>query len=130
MTPISEMQAGREMDALVAEKVMGWKRCTSPMQNRDDPRLLGWDTGNPKIYGNEILPAFSTDIIGVWYVVEKLRDSGDWCCIAIRSDYSYMWRIEMTPHLSTDHQPTVVVEDEDLCLAICRAALMAVGEGR
>ncbi len=129
MTPISEMQAGRELDALVAEKVMGWERCSSPMQSRDDPRLLGWDTGNPNIYGTQILPCFSTDIKGVWYVVEKLRDSGDWCCITIESDYAYLWAVKMTPHLSKDHRPTVIVEDEDLPVAICRAALMAVGEG-
>jgi len=83
MTAIDEMPAGRELDALVAEKVMGW-------------RITAWNDGEP--WGNrEVFPPFepingipadcdcishseagepphySTDIAAAWEVVEKMN---------------------------------------------------------
>lgn len=62
------MKPGRELDALVAEKVMGWKYSQHamtwyppglhPAQNMLDHDIL----------------AFSTDIAAAWTVVEKLRN--------------------------------------------------------
>ena len=46
------MKPGRELDALVVEKVMGWK----------------WLSGNPW--------APSTDIAAAWEVLEKMRERG------------------------------------------------------
>jgi hypothetical protein len=50
-----EMPAGREMDALVAEKVFG-------------------TTAPHRIMAAHHLPPFSTDIEAAWEVVEKMRD--------------------------------------------------------
>lgn len=66
----SEMQAGRELDALLAERLMGW--------TRDDrgawvppgfkPLQVGYYTQKPG--------AYSTSIAAAWEVVEKMAE--DW----------------------------------------------------
>lgn len=57
------MNAGRELDALVAEKVMG----LAPVE---------W-SGDCLVHGNQetggIVPAYSTNIPAAWKVVEKLH---------------------------------------------------------
>ncbi len=55
------MIAGKEMDALVAEKVMGWP-------------TTGMAAGAS--YREANMPAYSTDIAAAWQVVEKLRTIG------------------------------------------------------
>ena len=61
------MKAGRELDALVAEKVMGWtwdgKTAWSPTGSR-----LWMVRKDPYWW----LPYYSTDIAAAWEVVEKL----------------------------------------------------------
>lgn len=51
------MKPGRDLDALVAEKVMGF-----------------WDTHAAQ-YGEVELPQYSTDMAAAWSVVEKLQAS-------------------------------------------------------
>jgi hypothetical protein len=76
------MEAGRELDALVAEKVMGWHREDVPQPGRSwyggivpnqpppqvwvDPDGEQWDKPWP----------WSTEIAASWAVVEKLGDQG------------------------------------------------------
>ncbi|PZD95205.1 hypothetical protein DNH61_11640 [Paenibacillus sambharensis] len=66
------MEPGRELDALVAEKVLGWKQCSvegtakiaygKPSDFRDhEPRVRIGD--------------YSTDIAAAWEVVEKMRSN-------------------------------------------------------
>jgi hypothetical protein len=76
------MKAGRELDRLVAEKVMGWKV---------EYGELGHEhfTENGEI---KFLPFYSTNISDAWQVVEKLKlefickvigltnDHKDWFC--------------------------------------------------
>lgn len=62
---IDKMEAGRELDALIAEKVMGLERC-------------GCKCG---LFLNEyhepfLEPHYSTDIAAAWEVVEKLNSMG------------------------------------------------------
>lgn len=61
---VLSMDAGRELDALVAEKVMGLTN-------------LHWMSGQLH-YGAEhemnLLPDYSTDISAAWEVVEKMGD--------------------------------------------------------
>lgn len=67
---IDEMQAGREMDALVAEKVMGWKKSRLLHNIVNNYRLE-----NPK--GNlEIPPPYSTDIAAFKIVIDKMIERG------------------------------------------------------
>lgn len=62
------MKAGREMDALVAEKVMGWT-------DRHGEFAIPPDTSPHRgaiRYMPEKVPPYSTDISAAWQVVEKL----------------------------------------------------------
>ncbi len=73
---MSELKPGRELDALIAEKVMGGGSNTmvgnyegyDSMSGRDDPPSVLWSSA-PKNY--------STDIAAAWEVVEKLK-SQEW----------------------------------------------------
>ena len=120
------MKPGRELDALVAAKVMGWswdgrsawspcgsryartldERITLPQTVRDDE---GW------------LPFYSTSIAAAWEVIEKLQlledqflgktpKSGEWMVGSPDSDGAWDYQKgESAPH------------------AICLAALKTVG---
>lgn len=55
------MKAGRELDALIAEKVMGWTY----------DEVLGWNSPDGKLTGQPCPRAYSTDIAAAWAVVVK-----------------------------------------------------------
>lgn len=121
------MQAGRELDMLVARVVMGWQWSMNsgafyppglpPMAN-----TIGHD-----------VPKFSTDIAAAWQVVAKMRgQNGDveigsftdayrtgwwWCMI-------YLWSNEARNERVNTGQEAV--ESSTAPLAICLAALKAV----
>lgn len=113
--------AGRKLDALIAERVMGW--------DRDGDRLWPPDTRRSKWKYGISVPPYSTSIADAWPVVEKLKerhsveliggpnDEGGcehWSCTiksyGYRSFQDQKWRGE------ADTAP----------LAICIAALRAV----
>lgn len=80
------------------------------------------------------VPHYSTDIACAMQVFEKLRGSGEWCCLNIFSDFHYIYYVSLTRFdLNEDeespHEPTIKARDESLPLAICRAALAALKEG-
>jgi hypothetical protein len=136
------MEAGRELDALIAEKVMGWSSQADG---------LYWDAGNHRtrlVLGSIIAKkrdemglenahgfvfAPSTNIADAWEVVEKL---GRW------RGFDFMLVMpnpEQTFHLHTyeagwyeatnDGPERRVVSDADTApLAICLAALKAVSQ--
>jgi hypothetical protein len=69
VTETKELVAGAELDAMVAEKVMGWVR--TPNQYGDY-----WHDGNHLYVGggsHNPLPHYSTDIAAAWQVVQHLR---------------------------------------------------------
>lgn len=90
---MSAVKAGRELDALIAEKVMGDVRLDPPV------RLPNGVTYRWKSEG-EITPEpppYSTDIGAAWLVVGHLRDAGlrpvlmpdwhrQWQCVVYRKD--------------------------------------------
>lgn len=104
------MKPGRELDALIAEKVMGWE---------DNMRGL---------MAYAIVPNYSTDIAAAWKVIEELRK--DQKALLISQAYQgpyweYLskvewndslkgYRFEFATSISAPH-------------AICLAALKAVG---
>lgn len=99
---------GRELDALIAEKVMGCPICESPFKDgsKDVLYMNGPD-------GKRIVPRYSTDISAAWEVkqktgINKIIDTGDGNVIAYYSDDKFVVG-ESAPH------------------AICFAALKAVG---
>ena len=112
------MEAGRELDEIVAEKVMGWKwdrrYPTSDPQfipPEGDPRLAWaaeWDErGIP-----EYLPEYSTDLGMAWEIVDRVRGSFS----------SQQWEI-WTHELCSNAQ----ILRGDTPIIICLAALKAVG---
>lgn len=78
------MQPGRKLDAVIAEKVMEYKRWKTPYGVESDVLIhLDWyrADGQNGIIQNKALfdlltqiPRFSTDIAAAWEVVEKLRE--------------------------------------------------------
>ena len=124
----------REIDAMVAEKVMGWKYVM------DVTGFMVWDTGDLKRYTAAFTPTES--IHNAWEVIEKLYETweehnwevpddnpyliGIWKC---RRDTKNQWVMRFRPGMSEDFgYPTR--EDPmtySAPLAICLAALKARG---
>lgn len=101
MASVDEMEAGRELDVLVAEKVMGWESIIlAPKARRGYRRAVGCP---PQPAGQQMIaiavPFYSTDDAAAQLVVERLAEM----------HREMDTRIEIVP------------------LAICRAALKAVG---
>lgn len=69
---MEQMKPGRELDALVAEKVMGWRRHDSNRLGTygEDPIGLWIKNTEPSLVR---LPQFSEDIAAAWEVVEKFH---------------------------------------------------------
>ena len=114
------MKAGRELDALVAEKVMGHS-------------VLVLE-GHPFIYHPEgyqqAVPKYSTDVADAWEMVDKLSKDGYFMHIY---GHDARWSVGyISPSLSRRWNKEKV-EIEGLCksesapLSICLAALKAVG---
>lgn len=134
------MNAGRELDALIAEKVMGftwhdgWKSFKGPHLVSPGGFMAGWRMEDGGVMGhldgvtrNPELPFYSTDIAAAWQVVEKLvaerffpevnyRGRGEWGCKVDRLTVDDSWNDKPTPHEIANTAP----------LAICLAALSAV----
>lgn len=139
------MEAGRELDELIAQKVMGMVPCdqweTFNFGSAGGPALAKrCDHPSDTCYPTTVLssvagpvggcPAFSRDVEAAWRVWGRLRSSGRWCCLDIKSDFDFVYRIELTPYgpgTAGEHVPSVVVDGvEEAPLAICLAALKAV----
>lgn len=136
---IMKLEAGRELDKLVAEHVMEWRiyeGAPAPAWMRETENGLEWvgfwpDEPNEEDYGWSFgllgtavfMP--STDIAAAWQVVEKLRNDG-------YSDY-HEYGEDKTPwwlFMKPDGHYDYCAEAETDPLAICRAALLAVIDNR
>lgn len=115
------MKPGRELDALVAEKVMGIKLPTALIYRP-------CDVPDPKVLDDIILPHFSTDIAAAWEVVEKMKSfqlnlsngNGYWACFFKDNTKNGEWSC-----------PTTITYEsaETAPLAICLAALKVMAGG-
>lgn len=142
---MSSVEAGRELDALIAEKVMGWQRygamrygkpivvmvakhsdCWNYTRSQADAASGSWEPTNDPV--TERLTPFSTDIAAAWQVVEKFR--GD---KRLLFELRTAGRVgPMVDELTTYAARFIFLERdfseaETAPLAICRAALAAVG---
>lgn len=64
---MSELKAGRDLDALIAEKVMGWTRIPKERETLwQSPTAGSWPVTLARI------PKYSTDIAAAWKVVNAL----------------------------------------------------------
>lgn len=143
---VNELQAGRELDALVAERVMGCK----PKKRHDD-WVCTCDQDDHAIQSDNhevpYLLYYSTNIEAAWEVVKCLafmRDHGIYKPIIrlefFEHDGPYECRIGRCKSIDNEDDIVGVAEErcsgedraEDemtvaMCVSICRAALKAVG---
>ena len=124
---VLNVEAGREMDALVAERVMGWSRSRwAPIDS-----LLPPKDDKKRIEGHTYyVPLFSTDIAAAWEVVEEMNKTYHW---RISSPFipGEPYFAGLTPHGVTGWNgcPDYEMPGDIVSLAICRAALLAKLEG-
>jgi hypothetical protein len=110
---IDTMPAGKDMDVLIAEKVMGWKLAWGDWTH--------WDTtpdAPERCIG--FLPSFSSEIEDAWQVMEKMRLSIVPISIA---PIGKGWMASKNSYFA-DHE---TCHAATASLAICRAALKVVG---
>jgi hypothetical protein len=122
------MKAGRELGALVAEKVMG--------RSGDVERKVLRDvqTGMPTYVERWGVPAYSTDIAAAWEVVEKLQAANPFWETAGNESFMAFYlapaldvtkgRVDWAANFGDDR---TLAYGTTAPLAICLAALKAVG---
>ena len=112
---ILNMPAGREMDALVAEKVMG----------ADTKQYYRLD-GIP--WHKHDLPAYSTEIDAAWKVIKGLEYNWNLCRDVGKcgSDYETAGDMNYRFIYTAPGMPMEGITADTAPLAICRAALLAV----
>ena len=110
---ILRMEAGPELDRLVAEQIMGWR------EGQDTLKLQG----GMGILGEKALPRYSTDIAAAWEVVEALREKEFVIDIlGLLEDFIVkIWNENESEGLSI-----AKASAEQAPLAICRAALIVL----
>ena len=119
----------RELDALVAEKVMGWTLHKIPHLVEGQ---YGYISGVIHSYiGNRLIAPWSpsTDIAAAWQVVEKLRGREEtWFEVGSGSPKSNsQWYAQASTFVPGGEWRTFTVRDAIAPRAICLAALKAVG---
>jgi len=113
------MNAGRELDVIIGEKVMDFPGCDNCGEKTGCGCAMA-DIGSS-------LPQYSTDLYAAWLVVEKLREKydGHFSLLAFTTNWRAGWD---TP---CGEDPTRsfkrFVEAPTAPLAICLAALEVVG---
>lgn len=131
---IDTMTAGSEMDALIAEKVMGWMWVYK----------TGWELAGYPVFdklpfdaieyddSDYAITPYSTDIAAAWQVVEKVFDNfAAWMTVGNNPDFMrYRGKYFSTVHggkLEYDSPSCNITCYADTApLAICRAALKAI----
>lgn len=105
------MMAGKELDELIAKKVMGYG--------------LEYADANGCVWSTHLsdaipTPLFSTDIAAAWEVVEKMKDSD----FNLEKDYDFeFWNCIIKP---ANTYPPIKIRGISAPHAICLAALKAV----
>ena len=125
MTP----KVGRELDALVAEKVMGQKVKSAAelggLYSVEGDFFVNPPDRSEPVYAHTLpLPHYSTDIAAAWEVVEKLRVEGLRLRLVEYTDGFYA----AFGAMAIDTAPWQASQVETAPLAICLAALKAVAQ--
>lgn len=122
---ILKMESGRELDALVAAKVMGWKTITVNTPYRYVKNAGGCIVdGTAERLSAGLIPHQwfpSRDIADAWEVVEKMND----CLHLKQHGKDGIWEA-----FFCISGPDMEGSGETASLAICRAALLTVSEGK
>lgn len=129
---VSQLVAGRELDALLAESFFGWFcqssgngfQVYSPSDSFDFPKCYGWwAMGQPRLGDRQ--PHYSTRIADAWLVVEELNRRGQLVDLTRRKDHdrgTFPYECEIW---NCSGEPETTAVADDAALAICRAALLA-----
>lgn len=127
---ILEMKPGRELDAMVAEKVIGLECYPShkAWMQSGMPHIQYWSGAvQYPAYWNEAheealsVPDYSTDICAVWEVVDKLKICITPQSIGAPEEYAYMVEYENEPAVKR-----IQIFSSTAPEAICKVALSAV----
>jgi hypothetical protein len=123
---IGTMSAGREMDALIAEKVINLIICESPFKQPGYQGVIlnGSPYYNADGHGHyRSVPFYSTDIAAAWEVVEELNKTRLTYVEFIDAKIpGTAWRVVL---FDQGEGKTIVSLADTAPLAICRAALKA-----
>lgn len=126
------MIAGRELDALVAQKVMGWRPSTHPKARG----ALAPPDNVEGFYTEDDLPAYSVEFHDAQAVIDKMRS--DWFSfkawqpakeLGECAKVSFVCGAGPCPRHGNpyhDHHGAYDVEAKTLPLAVCKAALIAL----
>lgn len=127
------MLAGRELDALVAEKVMGWTwhavNNICLMLAPQDVKIEIWSA---EALMRHSIPCYSTDIGAAWQVVEKMgtRVASKRCAGDFILEWDHLdncWCAGWAYYSYDGPQYEFAGKAETVPLAICLAGLDAVG---
>jgi hypothetical protein len=108
------------LDALIAEKVMGW----GTLKKNGNTYLVNHQ-GVPGIILEHQLPPYSTDIAAAWEVVKRVNGVSKTNFYVSYSEYSGEWWAQFQCRKETWFAKEV--SDHSVPHAICLAALRAVG---
>lgn len=136
---MSEYEAGREFDALVAEKVMGWlvvRDFNGAVGGGDPswdeavtrlPALVLYRAGGWSLHRGSGYETWrpSRDIAAAWEVVEEVGRDGWWIELTVGSESVVCTMAPLTWHL-----PWGEASADTAPLAICLAALQAIADPR
>ncbi len=121
------MEAGQELDALIAEKVMGFKRWEGVPNAFHAKVVLPYQTAEPCEP-----PHYSTDIASSWQVAEKVWEAlritkyEQWALFDLQIDANGMYWATFIIKSSSAPDHKVEVFENSAPLAICGAALKAL----
>lgn len=118
------MEAGRELDAIVAEQLLGWVR----VQTLDATLWRAPGDGPARYGGQRSLPACSTDNAVAVTVLEKLRTDGRGVTV-IEDRKGWEVSVWQGPHYSREAGDLIGRSVGAFALAVCRAALEATEPG-
>ena len=120
-------KTSRELDGLVAEKVMGWTNITNMGKFSDGP----YDpAGQPPDYddpespqGLLSVPHYSTEIKSAWEIAEKLR-----LAVIPMGERGSLWSVVPGACVAEgNYYDAIIAVEAAASIAICMAALHVVG---
>ena len=133
---MSDLTAGHELDAMVAEKVMGWTAVEAKYTGASSQWFVPsgvnpFSRPNPNM--RQQVPAYSTDIAAAWLVVDKMLADGWELDTGIEKKARLedgQWVVEFnssTHNAEHSRGPRAIAHTAPL--AICKASLAAVAHG-
>ena len=121
---MADLSPGRELDAAVATKVIGWHDVKwQPIANAFGEKVLDEYAGHPPndLLKNAIIPRYSTSIQAAWDVLEKMKATATFAAVVSGKGAPWVCKINLGVKF--------VEEKADAApLAICAAALKALAE--